>query len=92
MSVGMSNLEIEIIFKNMGNDDLNENFLSIFPSNKINKFISFKKIMPGLKYLFLIANTKRSDKRGKHWWSILNISPSNGIKGLKNLSLKTIER
>ena len=61
----------------MGNDDLNENFLGAFPSNKINKLISFEKMIPFLKYPFLIANTDRSDKGGPHWWSILNISPSN---------------
>ena len=31
MSIGIPNLEIEKIFKSMGNDDLNENFLSVFP-------------------------------------------------------------
>ena len=45
------------------------------------------------KYPFLIANTDRSDKKGTHWWSILDIDgkkeflrfDSFGIKGLKNL-------
>ena len=73
----------------MGNDDLNENFLGAFPSNKINKLISFEEMIPFLKYPFLIANT---DIR----WSILNISPSNqlflfdsfGMEGLKNFIIQ----
>ena len=52
MSVSTSNLEIEKIFKSLGNDDLNQNFLGGFPSNQTNKFISFEKMMPGLKYPF----------------------------------------
>ena len=42
----------------------------VFLSNKINKFISFEKMMPGLKYASLIVNRDRSDKSGTHWWSI----------------------
>ena len=30
-------------------------------------------MMKGKKYPFLIANTDRSDKKGTHWWSILDI-------------------
>ena len=36
-------------------------------------------MMVGRKYPFLIANTDRADKGGMHWWSILDISPANGI-------------
>lgn len=34
MSVGISNLEIEKIFKSISNDDLDENFRDVFSSNK----------------------------------------------------------
>ena len=58
----------------------------------MNKFLDFKKMMKGMKYPFLIANTDRSDKQGTIWWSILEIDRkkdfllfnSFGIKGLKN--------
>ena len=53
MSKGISNFEIEKIFKKINNEDINENFLSVFPSHKMNKFSMFEKMMPGknnLKY------------------------------------------
>ena len=42
MSKGISNVEIERIFNEIDNADLNDNFLCMFPSDKINKFVSFK--------------------------------------------------
>ena len=36
MTKGISNFEIERVFKEINNDDLNENFLGVFPSDKIN--------------------------------------------------------
>ena len=47
MSVGTSNVEIGKIFSDVNYGDLNENFLGVFPSNEINKFISFEKMIPG---------------------------------------------
>ena len=90
---GISNFEIEKIFKEINNTDVNENFIDVFPRDKMNKFIMFEKMMPGKKYPFIISNTNRSDKSGTHWWSILNISPkgkllffdSFGINGMKKL-------
>ena len=43
MSKGISNFEIEKVFKEINNDDINENLIDIFPSDKINKFIMFEK-------------------------------------------------
>ena len=43
MSKGISNFEIEKVFKEINNDDINENLTGIFPSDKINKFIMFEK-------------------------------------------------
>ena len=63
-------------------------------------FLDFKKMMKGKKYPFLIVNTDRSDKKGTHWWSILDIDCKNdfllfdsfGIKGLKNFIVKDDEK
>ena len=30
-------------------------------------------------YLFIIMNTDRSDKKGTHWWSFLNLHPRKEI-------------
>ena len=62
MSRGISNFEIEKVFKEINNEDINKDFLGVFPSDKINKFIMFEKMMLGKKYLFIISNTDRSDK------------------------------
>ena len=67
MSKGISNIEIEKLFKETNNDDLNENFLGVYPSDKINKFIMFEKMIPGKKHPFLIWNTARSDQGRIHW-------------------------
>ena len=55
MSRGISNFEIEKVFKEINNEDINKNFLGVFPSDKINKFIMFEKMMPGKKYPFIIS-------------------------------------
>ena len=95
MSKGISDIEIEKLFKEINNDDLNENFLGVYPSDKINKFIMFEKMMPGKKYPFLVSNTDRSDQGRMHWWSIMNISPKKelfffdlyGIEGMKHFTV-----
>ena len=43
MSKGIPYFEIEKIFKELNNEDINENFLGVFPSDKTNKFIMFEK-------------------------------------------------
>ena len=79
MSKGISNIETEKLFNEINNDDLNENFLGVYPSDKTNKFIMFEKMMPGKKYPFLISNMDRSDHGATHWWSIMNISPKSEL-------------
>ena len=96
----LSNFDIEEIFNTAYNSDLLQNFVGVFPSDKMNKFLDFKKMMKGKKYPFLIANTDRSDKKGIHWWSILDIDgkkdfllfDSFRIKGLKNFIVKDNEK
>ena len=79
MSRGISNFEIEKVFKEINNEDINENFLRVFPSDKMIKFIMFEKMMPGKKCPFRILNTDRSHEGGTHWWGILNISPKSQL-------------
>ena len=92
----ISNFEIERIFNTADNDDLNENFVGVFPSDKMKRVFDIMKMMKGKGYLFLIANTDRSDKIGTHWWSLLDIDgkknfllfDSFGIKVLRNFIIK----
>ena len=79
MSKGISNIEIKNLFKQINNDDLSENFLGVYPSDKINKFIRFEKMMPRKKYPFLISDTDRSDQGGTHWSNKMNISPKSRL-------------
>ena len=73
---GISNFQIETVIKNIGDNDLIDNFAGVFPSNYMNKFIDHASMMSDKgKYLFVIANTDSSKKRGIRWWSILDIEP-----------------
>ena len=92
---GISNETIEDFFEKVNDDDLKNNFIGVFPSNFINKFISFHSIIkdkPKVKYPFIIMNTNRSDRTGTHWWSFLDLHQkkkeiflfySFGFEGLK---------
>ena len=51
MSRGISNFEIEKIFKDINSEDIDDNILNVFPSNKINKFLMFEKMIPEKKFL-----------------------------------------
>ena len=77
MYKGIPNLEIENTFKKLSNDDIDKNFIGVFFSDKMNKFINFNLAMKAedAKYPFLISNTGRSDGEGTHWWGILDIHP-----------------
>ena len=43
----LSNFDIEEIFKKASKSDLLQNFVGVFPSDKMNKFLDFKKMMKG---------------------------------------------
>ena len=96
ISRGISDEEIERVFKDVNHSDLSENFLGVFPSDKISKFVMFEKIMHEKQYSFIISNTGRKDQPGTHWWSIWNISPTSellffdslGVAGRKNFIVK----
>ena len=77
---GISNFQIEKAFKKIGDKDLLENFVGVFFSNYMNKFIDHASMISGKgKYPFIIANTDASDKPGVHCWSIIEIEPRNDI-------------
>ena len=46
---GLRNFDIEEIFNKANNSDLLQNFVGVFPSDKMNKFLDFKKMMKGKK-------------------------------------------
>ena len=77
MSKGISNFQIENATKNIGDNDLDDNFVGVFPSNHLNKFINHAAMISEKKgkYPFIIANIDSSEKDRTHWWSILKIEP-----------------
>ena len=94
----ISNFQIEDGIKKIGDEDLLENFVWVFPSNYMNKFINHAAMIEDnkRKYPFIIANTDSSDKDGVHQWSILNNEPRNdifffdsfGLDGLKHFIIQ----
>ena len=76
---GISNFQIEDAIKKIGDKDLSKNFVGVFPSNYMNKFINHAAMIEDKKgkYPFIIANTDSSEKKGLHWWTILDIEPRN---------------
>ena len=102
---GISNFQIEEAFEKIGDEDLLENFVAVFPSSRMNRFINHAAmISESGKYPFVIANTDADNEPGVHWWSILDIEPRNdifffdsfGIEGLKHFIIqddkKTVEK
>ena len=95
---GISNFQIEDAIKRIGDEDLLNNFVGVFPSNHMNKFINHSAMIEEKKgkYPFIIANTDDSSEKGTHWWSILNIEPRNelfsfdsfGLEGLKQFIIQ----
>ena len=64
MSKGISNVQIENVIENIEDDDLNDNFVGVFPSNYINKFIYHSAMISSKKgkYPFVIAITEAVKK------------------------------
>ena len=80
MMAGISNNEIVKFFEKNTDADLKKNFVGVFPSNYVIKFISFHEIMlENGRYPFIIMNTDRSDKKGTHWWSFLELHDKKEI-------------
>ena len=79
---GISNEAIENFFEKVNDEDLKNNSIGVFPSNYINRFISYHSIMKDrlkVKYPFIIMNTDRSDRAGTHWWSFLDLHQKKEI-------------
>ena len=72
--VGILNETIVKFFENETDDDLTSNFVGVFPSNYVTKFISFHEMMiEKNRYPFIIMNTDCSNKNSTHWWSFLDL-------------------
>ena len=65
---GISNADVENFFENEKNDDLKKNFMGVYSSNSITKYINFYEIIKAknAKYPFAIFNTDRENKPQEH--------------------------
>ena len=88
MTKGISNLQIENVFKELNDQDIDENFVGVFPANRMNRFIDYEtKIYEKKgKYPFITANTDSHDKDGTHWWSVMDIEPKTDLLFLTHLT------
>ena len=77
MEGGISDKKFVRVFAEPPDNDVKKLFIGIFPSNFVNRFVSFHDMISesGTKYSFVITNTDRSDKKGTHWWSFLDLHP-----------------
>ena len=66
MSKGISNVQTENAIENIGDEELNDNFVGVFLSNRMSIFINHSAMISSKKgkYPFVIANTVSSEKGG----------------------------
>ena len=79
---GISNKTIANFFTEKTSDDVKKKkFIGVFPSSFATRFIIFHSMLidSGAQYPFVIMNTDRSNKKGTHWWSFLDIHPKKKI-------------
>ena len=74
MLKGISNFRIENAIKKIDGEDLNNNFVGVFPADRMNKFIDFKQMIreKAGKYPFLIQKTRARKKSIGGAFSTLN--------------------
>ena len=74
---GIGNIDIENIFSNEENDDFKKNYMGVYSSNNLTRYISFHDVISekkNAKYQFAIFNTDRNNKAGTHWWRFFRYS------------------
>ena len=78
---GIANIEIEKFSSDETNEDLKRNFMGVYSSDSITKYINFYDIIKDkrARYPFAIFNTDRENKPETHWWSFLDIHPKTDL-------------
>ena len=78
---GITNIEIEKFFNDETNEELKRNFMGVYSSDSITKYINLYNITKEkrAKYPFAIFNINRENTRVTHWRSFLDIHPKKGL-------------
>ena len=78
---GITNTVIEKFVDDETNQNLKRNFMGVYSSNSIIKYINFYNIIKEkrAKYPFTIFITDREKKPGTYWWSFLDIHPKRDL-------------
>ena len=78
---GITNIEIEKFFDDETNEDLKRNFMGVYSSDSVTRYINFYDIIKEkrAKYPFAIFNTDRGNKPGTHRWNFLDIHPKKDL-------------
>ena len=81
MTKEISNFQIENAIESIDNEDLNDNFVGVFLSIHLNKFVNHAAMISEkkCKYTFVIVSNDTSEKEDTHCWSILDIEPKTDI-------------
>ena len=90
MNKGLSNFDIDDFFKEKENEELKKNYMGTYSIDSITKYINFYEIvrLRNAKYLFAIFNTDKHTRRGKHWWSFIDIQTKNNLFLFDSLGLE----
>ena len=81
MSKGISNFEINKYFENEENQDLKNNYMGVYSTDSITRYINFWEIIKkrNEKHLFGIFNKDKHNKPGTHCWSFMDIHPKMNL-------------
>ena len=76
----MSGISKERVINEL-DDDLKANYVGTFASNNTFRFLNFTEVISekDAPYPFMIMNTDRSNRKGTHWWSFLELSAKEYI-------------
>ena len=77
MDKGITNLEINKFFENEENQDIKNNYMGVYSTDSITRYINFYEIIKkrNAKYPFAIFNTDKNNKLDTHWWKFYGYSP-----------------
>ena len=74
----MDSKEIEKFVRDHGNEDFQENFLGVFPADRVYKYERrILKVKRNLNMASCIMNTDRYDKPGQHWVALVHLDQYN---------------